>query len=158
MAIRTHERPVGEARGVGADHQRLIEGLNEDLAGELQAIVMYLTFAAKLTGPHRRELRSLFLEEIDDERKHAQILADKIAVLGGEPTTQPREVPHATDAREMVRCVFEAEQETINRYRRRIEEADTAGEIGLRVDLEDIIADETRHRDEMDQILNDWRD
>jgi rubrerythrin len=62
--------------------QALIEGLNHDLAGEYQAIVMYTHYSAKLTGPYRRELRALFQMEIPDEQGHAQFLADKIANWG----------------------------------------------------------------------------
>src|SRR3954463_4305222 len=78
-----------------ADRQALVEGLNHDLAGEYQAILMYIHYSAKLTGPYRRELRALFQAEIGDEQGHAQFLADKIAALGGEPTTEPRAVPDA---------------------------------------------------------------
>ena len=70
--------------------QALIDGLNHDLAGEYQAIVMYTHYSAKLTGPYRRELRGLFQAEIPDEQGHAQFLADKIANLGGQPATKPR--------------------------------------------------------------------
>jgi bacterioferritin (cytochrome b1) len=54
----------------------LLEGLNHDLAGEYQAILMYIHYSAKLTGPYRRELRALFQAEIGDEQGHAQFLAD----------------------------------------------------------------------------------
>jgi hypothetical protein len=75
------------------DRQALIVGLNHDLAGEYQAVLMYTQYSAKLTGPYRRELRALFQAEIADEQGHAQFLADKIASLGGEPTTVPRGEP-----------------------------------------------------------------
>jgi bacterioferritin len=39
-----------------ANRRTLIDGLNHDLAGEYQAIVMYTHYSAKLTGPYRREL------------------------------------------------------------------------------------------------------
>src|SRR5580704_1848717 len=85
-----------------ADRQALLDGLNHDLAGEYQAIVMYIQYSAKLTGPYRRELRALFQAEIPDEQGHAQFLADKIANLGSEPTTQPRTVPPADEPRELL--------------------------------------------------------
>src|SRR5580765_3046892 len=80
--------------------EALIDGLNHDLAGEYQAILMYTHYSAKLTGPYRRALRVLFQAEIGDEQSHAQFLADKIAALGGEPTTEPRPVAHASQPRE----------------------------------------------------------
>ena len=85
-----------------ADRQALIEGLNSDLAGEYQAILMYIHYSAKLTGPFRRELRALFQAEVPDEQGHAQFLADKIAALGGDPTTEPKPVPHADQPHEML--------------------------------------------------------
>ncbi len=63
---------------MATDLRALIDGLNEDLAGEYQAILMYIQYSAKLTGPYRRELRALFQSEIADEQGHAQFLADKI--------------------------------------------------------------------------------
>src|SRR5688572_20158762 len=71
------------------DRYALIDGLNQDLAAEYQAIVMYVHYSARLTGPYRRELRAMFQTGIADEQRHAQFLADKIVALEGEPTTQP---------------------------------------------------------------------
>jgi bacterioferritin len=82
-----------EPTPAAVDRPAQIDGLNHDLAGEYQAIVMYAQYSAKLTGPYRRELRALFQAEIADEQGHAQFLADKIATLGGEPTTESRDTP-----------------------------------------------------------------
>ena len=49
-----------DPNSTAVDRQALIEGLNHDLAGEYQAILMYTHYSAKLTGPYRRELRALF--------------------------------------------------------------------------------------------------
>jgi bacterioferritin len=38
------------------DKQTPIDHLNQDLAGELSAIIQYITFAAKTTGPYRPQL------------------------------------------------------------------------------------------------------
>lgn len=38
------------------DKRTLIENLNNDLAGELSAIIQYITYAAKVTGPYRPQL------------------------------------------------------------------------------------------------------
>src|SRR5207253_8177137 len=100
--------------------QALIEGLNHDLAGEYQAILMYIHYSAKLTGPYRRELRALFQAEIGDEQGHAQFLADKIAALGGEPATAPREIPNADHPREMLEHALTNEKQAIGDYNERI--------------------------------------
>ena len=93
------------------DKNTLIDQLNEDLAGELGAIIQYVTYAAKCTGPYRPQLAQFFLAEITDEQGHAQFLANKIVALGGEPTTEPRPVPEASTNREMLEAVLAAERQ-----------------------------------------------
>ena len=75
------------------DKKTMIDNLNEDLAGEFAAIMQYITYAAKATGPYRPQLSTFFLAEVADEQAHAQFLANKIVALGGQPTSQAREVP-----------------------------------------------------------------
>jgi len=140
------------------DRQALIDGLNHDLAGEYQAILMYTHYSAKLTGPYRRELRSLFQAEIADEQGHAQFLADKIAALGGEPTTAPRPVPPANQPREMLEQARAAEERAVADYDGRIRQAEGFGDFGLKADLEGQVADETRHKEELERILAGWDD
>ena len=140
------------------DRQALIEGLNHDLAGEYQAILMYTHYSAKLTGPYRRELRALFQAEIADEQGHAQFLADKIAALGGEPTTAPRPVPHANQPREMLEQARAAEEQAVADYDGRIRQAEGFGDFGLKADLESQVADETRHKEELERIIAGWDD
>jgi bacterioferritin len=97
--------------------------------------------SAKLTGSYRRELRALFQAEIADEQGHAQFLADKIASLGGEPTTEPRPVPHANQPREMLEHALVSEKQAIVNYTERLRQAETSGDIGLKVSLEAADAD-----------------
>ena len=134
----------------------LIKRLNEDLAGELSAIIQYLTYAAKATGPYRPQLTQFFLGEVPDEQGHAQFLANKIVALGGEPTTQPRPVPKAKTDREMMQAVLEAERRAVKDYTQRVKDAEAFGDRGLVVQLEDIVRDETTHREETERILRDW--
>jgi bacterioferritin len=140
------------------DLQALLEGLNHDLAGEYQAILMYIHYSAKLTGPYRRELRALFQAEVGDEQGHAQFLADKIAALGGEPTTTPRPVPQASQPREMLEHALAAEEQTIADYNARIRQAQGFGDFGLKVALENQVSDETRHKEELERIIAGWDD
>jgi len=136
----------------------LIEGLNTDLAHEYQAIISYLVFSQLVTGPHRPELARFLDQEVADELGHARFLADKIVALGGTPTTRPAEVRLGSSNRELFEIVLQAERDTIERYTQRIKQADAAGEIGLRVDLENIVAEETRHRDDLERILRNWKE
>lgn len=161
MSMQINRRDVPAAgpanhRPSSADRQVLIDGLNHDLAGEYQAVVMYTQYSAKLTGPYRRELRALFQAEIPDEQGHAQFLSDKIASMGGDPTTAPRAVPQADQPLEMLKQALNAEKQAIADYSTRIDQAAACGEIGLKVNLESQIADETRHKEEIERILVGW--
>jgi len=134
----------------------LIENMNHDLADELSAIIQYLTYAAKVTGPYRPQLVQFFTAEIPDEQMHAQFLANKIVALGGEPTTTPNPVKPAASNKEMLQAVLEAETRAVEGYVKRAEEADAFGDVGLKVQLEDMVRDETEHREETARILRDW--
>ena len=138
------------------DKKALIDALNEDLSGELSAVIQYIVYAAKATGPYRPQLNEFFLAEVPDEQGHAQFLANKIVALGGEPTTKAREVPKAKTNHEMVKAVLEAEQRAVKDYTLRAREAEEFGDKGLAVQLEDIIADESGHAEETERILRDW--
>jgi bacterioferritin len=138
------------------DKQEMVKLLNEDLAGELGAIIQYITYAAKATGPYRPQLSQFFLNEVPDEQGHAQYLANKIVALGGEPTTKAREVPPAKNDREMVLAVCEAETRAVSDYTKRAKQAEEFSDKGLVVQLEDIINDETGHREETERLLRDW--
>lgn len=161
MATRRAGRPRAAAksgrpaRRDGA-RAKLIAALNEDLAGELSAIIQYITYAAKATGPFRPELSQFFLKEVPDEQGHAQFLANKIVALGGEPVTAPRPVPPAGSNRDMVLAVLAAEKRAIADYTRRARQAETFGDKGLQVQLESIVGDESGHYEESERILRDW--
>jgi bacterioferritin len=134
----------------------LLEGLNQDLQGEFQAIIMYRLYASMVQGPYRQELRTFFANEIPEELTHAQILADKIAAMGGTPAAVPTPVPVVADAKGMLEVALQAEVESLARYVKRRTQAEAAGEHGLAADFDTIIADESKHRDELRQMLARW--
>lgn len=138
------------------DKKKLIQKLNEDLAGELSAIIQYTTYAAKATGPYRPQLVEFFLQEVPDEQGHAQYLANKIVALGGEPTTQPLPVAEAKTNHDMLEAVLAAERKAISDYTQRAQDAESYGDKGMMVQLEDMVADETGHAEETERMLRDW--
>ena len=138
------------------DKQQLVEHLNQDLANELSAIIQYITYAAKATGPYRPQLAQFFLAEVADEQLHAQYLANKIVALGGKPTTTPAPVAAADGNRAMLEAVLEAENRAVAGYTQRAKEAEECGDKGLAVQLEDMVRDESGHSEETERILRDW--
>ena len=136
--------------------ETLLKGLNTDLKGEFQAVIMYRLFASMVQGPYRQEMRAFFAAEIPEELAHAQLLADKISALGGTPASEPAPVKVVKETKQMLEVALEAEVETLARYVQRRKEAEKAEEFGLAADLDQVIADETKHRDELRQMLARW--
>jgi bacterioferritin len=78
--------------------------------------------------------------------------------LGGTPTTEPAPVKLSQDNREMLQLSLKAEKDTITRYTARIEQAEALGELALKVELENLVSEETRHKEDLERILKGWRD
>lgn len=135
------------------DKTKLIEGLNQDLADELATVCRYIEQNAMAMGVLGHEVREFLQAEIPDEVKHALFLADKIAVLGGRPVVRPAAYKVSDDPKAMLEYDLELERQAIKHYAERVHEADAVGEIGLKVRLEDMIADETDHAEEIVRLL-----
>lgn len=135
------------------DRTKLAELLNEDLAYELQAVQNYLFQHASAQGMRGLEFREIIEPEITDELGHAKFLADKVVALGGKPKMEAKPFEEKTDVEQMVRYDVELEREAISRYQERADQAREAGEHGLAVRLEDMIADETEHKELFERIL-----
>lgn len=133
-----------------------IKELNNDLANEFAAVIQYITYAAQVTGPYRPQLSKFLLDEVADEQTHAQFLSEKITTLGGTPTTTPAEVPTVSNNKEILEAILKAETNAVNSYTKRAEQASELGLKALAVDLEDMIRDETNHKEEVEKILSGW--
>lgn len=137
--------------------QALIDALYDDLAGELQAIIQYLTYSAKMTDPWRPQLVTFMQTEIQDELLHAQFLADKIsrhwAVI--QPPHQSRfhrltmRMPCSKQSPRLNSKQAKPTPNAPNRLMR-------LGIRGLAVQLEDMMRDETGHAEETAKLLKNW--
>jgi bacterioferritin len=56
----------------------------------------------------------------------------------------------------MLEQALAAEEQAIADYNARIRQAEAFGDFGLRVDLENQVADETRHKEELERIIAGW--
>ena len=130
----------------------LIDGLNEDLNRELAAMLRYLYHSATATSLLGHELRELLKSDIAGELEHAVFLADKIAALGGEVKIQPSMPKRVRSAKEMLEENAAAEREIVTSYSERIKQAEEFGDKGLVIRLEDILAAETDHAEELERL------
>jgi bacterioferritin len=131
----------------------LIDSLNQDLANELGASILYLYQTSTATGWDGEELREFLAPEVTGEMAHAIFLAEKIAALGGKPTTVPTQYKSPKDVKAMLKFDLQLERQVVENYRMRAMQAEEAGEIGLKIKLEELILDETGHAEQLDRIL-----
>ena len=132
--------------------QELIDGMNEDLNLELEAVLRYLYHAASATGLLGHELREELKGAIAGEMNHAVFLADKITALGGSLDIRPSMPRTVRTAKQMMEIDIAAERQVIANYAKRIVQAEKYGDRGLAIRLEDMLAEETDHVEEIERL------
>ena len=132
--------------------QKLIDGLNDDLNRELEAVLRYLYHSSTATSLLGHELRELLKSDIAGELNHAIFLADKISALGGEVKIHLAMPKKVTSAKEMLTEDVAAERHVVASYTERIKQAEEFGDKGLVIRLEDILAEETDHAEELERL------
>ena len=131
--------------GVTLTRKQMIELLNEDLAGEYQAIIAYTVYSQVLKGAAYTDIARELVAHAGEELQHAIKIAKQIDYLGGMPCVTPKAVKTSNDPVEMLRADLESERETVGRYRQRIRQAEAMGEFALSETLRAIIVQEQEH-------------
>jgi bacterioferritin len=132
--------------------EELINGLNEDLNLELEALLRGVYHVAAGRGMLGHELRELLKKELPSELDHAMFLADKIVALGGEVRIRPS-VPAGLGApRELLQENIAGERKIIRNYAKRIDQASEFGDKGLVIRLENMLASETDHLEQLERL------
>ena len=140
------------AKQKGNLKEALITGLNEDLNLELEAVLRYLYHSATATGLLGHELREELKGDVQGELNHAVFLADKITALGGELQINPKMPKKIQTAKQMMQIDIEGERKVIAHYTKRIAQAEAFGDKGLAIRLEDMLAEETDHAEELERL------
>ena len=125
--------------------KQMIELLNEDLAGEYQAIIAYTVYSQTLKGAAYTDIARELELHAAEELQHAIKIAKQIDYLGGMPAVTPKPVKTSKNPVAMLRADLENERTTVGRYRERIRQAEAMGEFGLSETLRGIIVQEQEH-------------
>jgi bacterioferritin len=133
---------------------RMIQLLNEDLAGEYQAIIAYTVYSQVLKGAAYTDIARELEAHAGEELAHAVKIAKQVDYLGGMPCVTPKPVKTSNDPETMLRADLENEQETVARYRERIRQAEAMGEFALSEILRGIIVQEQEHEIDLSSALN----
>lgn len=137
----------------------IIKLLNDSLATELVCVLRYKRHHFTAQGLSSPKIADEFLVHANEESGHADRLAQRIVQLGGEPDFSPDSLSsrsHAgydesTDLKAMIRANLIAERVAIESYSQLIALIGDKDSTTRRL-LEDILADEQEHADE----LKDW--
>ena len=133
--------------------KELIDLLNEDLAGEYQAIIAYTVYSQVLKGAAYTAIARELELHAAEELQHAIKIAKQIDYLGGMPCVTPKPVKTSNDPVVMLRADLENERETVGRYRERIRQAEALGEFALSEILRAIIVHEQDHEIDLSAAL-----
>jgi bacterioferritin len=135
--------------------QDLVALLNEDLAGEYQAIISYVTYAKVIKGAEYMKIAEELEVHAAEELSHALIIAGLIDYLGGMPLTVPKPVRTSKIAREMLQFDLHSENQTIVRYRKRVQQCEELAEYAMAEQIRQILVDEQDHQIALATALGD---
>jgi len=105
------------------------------------------------TGVESAAVEDIFKKIAITEMKHAEEIAERLAYLGGTPTTKPDPIFVGGSLKEMLRADVKAEEAAIALYKQTIKVADEEGDSTTRRLFEDVLADEEEHHDTFTKLL-----
>lgn len=135
--------------------EKLKELLNKGIAREIQVSVQYMWQHVLATGIKGAVIEDIFKEIAITEMKHAESIAERLAYLGGTPTTKPDPVFVGGSLGEMIKNDVKAEEEAVALYKQTIKVAEEEGDITTRRLFEEILGDEEDHLDTFTNLLKE---
>ena len=145
----------------GPHREAIVKLLNDALATELVCVLRYKRHHFMASGLSSPRIADEFMVHANEESAHADRIAQRIVQLGGEPDFSPAtllqrshaDYDESNDLKTMVRVNLIAERIAVESYRQMISLLADKDPTTRRM-LEDILADEEEHADE----LKDWLD
>jgi bacterioferritin len=138
---------------MGVTKESLVELLNKDLKLEYSAAIQYIQHAAVMSGAQYGDIIKELKIHTTEEIQHAITLADQIDFLGGVPTVDVGKIHTSGDNVEMLQQDLAGEEDAIERYKLRIEQAEELKEFALAQQLRTILAMEQEHAMDLKQAL-----
>ena len=133
--------------------EKLMELLNKGIARELQVSVQYMWQHVLAKGVESAAIEDILKKIAITEMKHAEAIAERLAYLGGTPTTKPDPIFVGGSLKEMLQTNVKAEEEAMALYKQTIKVADEEGDSTTRRLFEEILAEEEEHHDTFTKLL-----
>ena len=157
---RKHIEQGAITEGYLADRDTVVKILNEALATEIICVLRYKRHYFMATGINAESVAAEFLQHANEEQGHADLIAQRIVQLGGEPNFSPEglatrshaEYVEGNDLIDMIKEDLVAERIAIDSYREMITYVNTDDPTTRRM-LEGILAMEEEHADDLVSLL-----
>jgi bacterioferritin len=157
---RKHVADGAVTSSYGADRQVVLRLLNEALATEIVCVLRYRRHYFMAKGAVGEVVKSELLQHAKEEQEHADLIANRIVQLGGEPDFNPYGIADRSHAEyiegstldDMVKEDLVAERIAIESYSEMIRFIGEADPTTRRM-LEGILAMEEEHADELASML-----
>ncbi|MDQ5858222.1 MAG: bacterioferritin [Acidobacteriota bacterium] len=157
---RQHIEDGAVTPGYGADRNKVIAILNEALATEIVCVLRYKRHYYMAQGIHAQAVAAEFLEHANEEQGHADRIAERITQIGGEPDFNPEGLASRSHSQyvegnsleDMIREDLVAERIAIESYGEIIRFLGD-GDITSRRLMEEILANEEEHADDLNNLL-----
>jgi bacterioferritin len=151
--------------GYHADRDVVLRLLNEALATEIICTLRYKRHYFMAKGIHAEGVAAEFLEHAGEEQQHADQIAARIVQLGGAPDFSPGSLASRSHAEyvegdtleDMIREDLVAERIAIDSYREIIAYLGDNDPTSRRL-MEEILAKEEEHADDLANLLQDLSD
>lgn len=159
---RRHIEEGAVTHGYGANREKVLQMLDEALATELVCVLRYRRDHFFARGLKAKVAADEFLEHAGEELQHADMIAERIMQLGGEPNFNPSNLTDrshseyrlGTNLDEMLRENLVAERIAIDSYREMIQYLANDDPTTRRM-FEEILATEEEHADDLADLLQE---
>jgi bacterioferritin len=128
--------------------------LNKAIARELQVSIQYMWQHVLVKGVEGFAVKNELKEIAITEMKHAEAIAERLAYLGGVPTTKPDPIFMGKNLKEMLKADKKAEEEAISMYKEIIKIAREEEDETTQKLFQGILADEEEHHDTFSSLLS----
>jgi bacterioferritin len=157
---RHHMQEGAVTPGYKADRTAILKLLNEVLATEIICVLRYKRHQFMAKGIHASAVAAEFAEHAADEQGHADLIAERIVQLGGEPDYAPTtllarshsEYAEGEDLLEMLQEDLIAERIAVESYNEIIRYVGSDDPTTRRV-LETILSKEEEHAEDLSSLL-----
>jgi bacterioferritin len=157
---RQHIENGAVTEGYRGDRETVIRLLNEALATEIVCVLRYKRHFYMASGIHSQAVAAEFQEHASEEQEHADLIAERITQLDGEPNFNPEglttrshsEYVPGTSLIDMIREDLVAERIAVESYSEIIRYLGENDPTSRRV-MEKILAKEEEHAEDLKTLM-----